>query len=1137
MSGSLNRYATEIIESGIFNNVRNFKDFLSRVSNTKELNNRGVSKTKGDIFEIFSESLLNVDKRFQAKKVYPQGYVPPLILKKLRMHDEDYGYDGLYITHDDKHIIYQSKFRSNNEKIKWQGENGLSSFVGVSKRVDNYHLISASTDVSKYFLNVENILLSTGNDLNKLEKDIFDKIEKWLKKKKYKSIGIHKPDKYQIIALNKIGGELKKKSRTTVVMACGTGKTDVGFWYYQSLNTRLTLVLVPSIALVKQIRSDWLSQIQKKVVTFQLCSSKDTSKKDDEYILEKKDLGMTIETDPKILKKWLSKYKNENKIIFSTYQSSKIIQKALGNKQFVDLAIFDEAHRTATVKKNLDSNFNFALFDKNIKIKKRLFMTATRRIVSSKQVDTSGSGKLLVSMDNEEIYGKICYNLSFFDAAKKYKAIARPKIILSEVLSSEVDEFRTKNSSTDVKGEKVKSDYLARQISLKKAIINKKIKKVFCFHNSVPQSKTFTDSTKPESIGFHLKNFYTDYVSGAMRMNLRDKKMDLFKSSRNAIISNARCLIEGVDVPTVGMVSFISQKRSEIDIVQAIGRSLRNRSDPNKKYGYIHVPIFVNKYKNQTLADAVDESNFDNLILIIKALKEHDDEISQIIDEILISESRGKGFSKKAAERLSEIIENDYSVIPKKIINQSIKSKIISNIRLKWDEMIGRLLAFRDKYGNLNVRIEQKEFKDLYEWILRIRRLYQKNKLLKFQIEKLNEINFPWSDNRADILNTKNFLPRRALARKFKLDAGTIETLVKNKKIKSVGKGFLQGSGLTVLYKNYTEKEFLKICGIDFLPSKHKFVSAGFLAQKYNLNVLTLLKAIRNQSVGKTFTTQSISNVYKNYNSKELCKLLGVDILNTKNLYTLNSLAVLVGDKGRNHQMKYLLKKKLIKPVGLGISSQGKSLYFKKITKEKFMKLMNIDLMNVDGLYTIKRLHQKLGIAYYALDKLKSSLDYVGRGFSNNGISDFYKDISKVEFYKRLGIIQGKKGLYTLSALRDLIQKKYKRAPHNERDLKIVLDKNKIKPIGKIISKAKGFSDVYKMINVNEYKKIMGIDILNPGKNVMSLFEISEKYGYWFPRLKRLAKFKKIKYIGKGFTSKSVTDLYLYPGEKLRRIK
>ena len=75
------------------------------------------------------------------------------------------------------------------------------------------------------------------------------------------------------------------------------------------------------------------------------------------------------------------------------------------------------------------------------------------------------------------------------------------------------------------------------------------------------------------------------------------------------------------------------------------------------------------------------------------------------------------------------------------------------------------------------------------------------------------------------------------------------------------------------------------------------------------------------------------------------------------------------------------------------------------------------------------------------------------------------------------------------------------------------------------------------MINVNDYKKIMGIDILNPGKNIMSLFAISEKYGYWFPRLKRLAKLKKIKYMGKGFTNKSVTDLYLYPGEKLRDIE
>ena len=251
-------------------------------------------------------------------------------------------------------------------------------------------------------------------------------------------------------------------------------------------------------------------------------------------------------------------------------------------------------------------------------------MTATRRILSSRETDKSGSGKLLISMDNKKLYGNICYKLSFYEAAKKYNAIARPKLILSEILSHEIDQLQTKISATDIKGKKIKSEYLANQISLKKAIIKKKIKKIFCFHKTVSQARIFAEGNGPQSIGYHLSKYYTDYISGAMRMKIRDKKMQLFKSYNNSIISNARCLIEGVDIPTVGMVSFISPKKSEIDIVQAIGRTLRNRSDPNKKFGYVHVPIFINKYKNQKISDAIEKSNFNNLILILKALKETD---------------------------------------------------------------------------------------------------------------------------------------------------------------------------------------------------------------------------------------------------------------------------------------------------------------------------------------------------------------------------------------------------------------------------------------------------------------------------------------------------------------------------------
>mgnify|MGYP003316926353 CR=1 FL=1 len=97
---------------------------------------------------------------------------------------------------------------------------------------------------------------------------------------------LRKPRPHQLDAIDAVEAGLKTNDRGQVIMACGTGKTDVGFWYYRKQNPNLALVLVPSIALVKQIRSDWLSQITNDVVTFQLCSSKDTSKRDDEYIIE-----------------------------------------------------------------------------------------------------------------------------------------------------------------------------------------------------------------------------------------------------------------------------------------------------------------------------------------------------------------------------------------------------------------------------------------------------------------------------------------------------------------------------------------------------------------------------------------------------------------------------------------------------------------------------------------------------------------------------------------------------------------------------------------------------------------------------------------------------------------------------------
>ena len=129
--------------------------------------------------------------------------------------------------------------------------------------------------------------------------------------------------------------------------------------------------------------------------------------------------------------------------------------------------------------------------------------------------------------------------------------------------------------------------------------------------------------------------------------------MDEFVSQKKGFISNARCLVEGVNVPSVDMISFTHQKESEVDIVQAIGRALRNRNQ-NKKFGYVLVPLFIERNKNENLEKALERTNFKKVIVLIKALREHDTEIAQIIDEILINEGRGKGFSLRNRKKISD---------------------------------------------------------------------------------------------------------------------------------------------------------------------------------------------------------------------------------------------------------------------------------------------------------------------------------------------------------------------------------------------------------------------------------------------------------------------------------------------------
>ncbi len=1022
MQGSKNKYAYEILKAKFFDNIKNIDDLIKKINKGFNFNNRGTEKTKGDIFEIFCEAYLKTNPEYQVKEVYPQGYVPIKIRKKLKLNFQDKGYDGVYETITGELNTYQSKFRSNDEQLTWQGKNGLSSFIGVSEKAHKRHLLATSNKVSSEFLSKSRIQSTLLTDLKKLNEDDFNKINNFLKKKKIQ-FKKHQPEEYQKIAINKVEKEFKKNNRATIIMACGTGKTEVGLWIYEKRKPKIALVLVPSIALVKQIRASWLSQIDYKIATYQLCSSRDVTKQEDHIQVKKNDLNMEFYTDVKGLKKWIKRNKKIPKIIFSTYQSSKLLGGIFDKKNSIDFALFDEAHRTAILNSKIDSYFSYALHDKNIPVKKRLFMTATRRVSSQSKVNKTGDRTLNISMDNPKIYGEVCYNLSFYKAAKKYNAIAKPRIIISEVYSNEVDAEKRKFSSTHIKGLKLKSDYLALIIAIKKAIKKYKIRKVFSFHRTVNDAKIFCDPKKPESINYHLKDFFTNYVSGAMNMRKRDEIMDEFISSNKGIVSNARCLVEGVNVPSVDMISFTHQKESEVDIVQAIGRALRNRNQ-NKKFGYVLVPIFVEKKKNESFEQALDRTNFKKVIILLKALREHDTEIAQIIDEILINEGRGKGFSLRNRKKISDLIETVNPEIKKKILVKSIQSKIIDNLRLKWDIMIGKLLDYRKKYKHFNVGYQDKEFLELRHWITIVRKSYRDNKLYNFQITQLKKIGFNFNEPGVTTYEIKkNCLSIKQWSKKLNIGEKLIGLALNGVKPDE----YYWGPGAkdpVAQWKNLNENFIKKKLNVTCIyPPKNLVVESQLHLTVFKSKASasygssTIARLIREGKIETAETAIGFSNkrdeqgraipsrYFKPLKKKQITDLTGITIFDEQ-MYVPQTLFLknIFGRRAHDGYFKYCVKKGQIKSKGkkLNTTDEKAADVYEQMNKKNFMKLNNLKYFNKlpKNYFTLSGLSKKLKIDRYIINKL---IDYKlikskGKCFTSNTnspVADFFQLPSK----------------------------------------------------------------------------------------------------------------------------------------------
>ena len=450
-------------------------------------------------------------------------------------------------------------------------------------------------------------------------------------------------------------------------------------------------------------------------------------------------------------REFLNDTTSKTSIIFSTYQSSKVLSEAVRKSGTTfDIGIFDEAHRTAGTKIGA---WGIALDDANIPINKRIFMTATPKIYAPHITKKAKEEDVLIcSMDDADMYGHPFYEIGFAEAVKRGH-ITDYKVIVICVTDSEVKEVIEKGGRviTDQDHE-WDAKALAKRIALVKGIRAYGLRKAFTFHGRVDSAKAFTDTSKPYGIDKIFKLIEPEketqksvgffHVNGTMSSGTRSNILKEFESVDIGIMSNARCLVEGVNIPAVDTVAFIDPKRSLIDIVQATGRAMRKADW--KENGYIFIPVFLEEDSDPE--QIIKNSDFDTVWEVLQAMLDQDQRMQGIVSKMRILQGKGEEGSQAWKDAMTEYAEKiEFYDLPVKIDKnrfiERLNTRIVEIIGRTWDFWYGLTLKYKDEFDNPNAPIRYKtaEGYRLGIWQSTQRTNYKKSKLSPDRIKRLEE--------------------------------------------------------------------------------------------------------------------------------------------------------------------------------------------------------------------------------------------------------------------------------------------------------------------------------------------------------------------------------------------------------------
>ena len=700
-------------------------------------NNADNQRDRGTYFEHLTKSYLKNEPTYQNefKNVWLINEVP----EEYGIPKYDIGVDLVAEKVTGGLVAVQAKFYKNEIRKK-----DIDSFLGeLGKDYYDSGIIVSSTD--KWGKNAENALDSRSdvvriglsdlkNSRIEWEKYSFDKPEEVVIKAKKKTRS------YQEQAIQAAVTHFEKSDRGQLIMAPGTGKTFTSLKLTERMaeiankEQYVVLYLVPSIQLLTQTLRAWNNDTYMSISSMAVTSDRNASRgkvKDDESNIKFKasDIGFPATTSvDQVVKNYhelVGQPKKDLLVVFSTYQSIEVLGAAQkeGFPEF-DLIIADEAHRTTGAKSLNEeaSVFTKVHSDDNVKGKKRLYQTATPKLYGPEAKKKAETNSIVISsMDDESLYGKEFFRLGFGDAIVN-GILTDYKLMVLAVDESVVQKDMQKSLSDPENGLNI--DDVGRIIGVWNGMIKREgftnkvngepMKRAIAFSRTIKDSKRLSEQFE-NVVNDYLDNengYYVDvrHVDGNMNALEKNEALDWLASDdipedSARILSNVRFLTEGVDVPNLDAIVFLSPRKSQVDIVQAVGRIIRKFE--GKEYGYIILPIVVpSGVEPEAILD--NNKSYDVVWQVLNALRSVDERFEATINKLELNKKKPKNIQVIGVGSAPDTTDENNNSDKERDKDNHKGGYIKPQLELEWEAVEGAI------YGKIVQKVGDRRY--LEDW-------------------------------------------------------------------------------------------------------------------------------------------------------------------------------------------------------------------------------------------------------------------------------------------------------------------------------------------------------------------------------------------------------------------------------------